>query len=139
MFSLKASELKRSKIGCFLWVSVALVYAAIFQLYLLPIQVKLSIPLVAVVVVLFILPSKKIGLDEQGAYVIESARRCELVFLRANGVQLIARLAMGSPLINYYWPRYIVIFYDSLPKEQYADLRSFAAQQILLNRNDNEK
>lgn len=82
----------------------------------------------------------EVGIDEQGAYLFDGRYFFRLAFVRANGIQLIAKVETEP---TFWWhgmlPPYRVIYCDNLPKSSYRRLRSFAAQQILLRRSENAK
>ncbi|MCV2403925.1 hypothetical protein OFY17_13720 [Marinomonas sp. C2222] len=98
---------------------------------------------VLLVVLLFALifqsPYKQIGIDEQGAFVEGKGQLQRVAFIRANGVYLVARVTSFINAPKKWYPNYVVIFRDSVSKDNYAILRSFAAQQILLNPNKDQK
>lgn len=79
-------------------------------------------------------PFNEVGIDEQGAFVKGKGQLQRVVFIRADSMQLIARVTTNATFLQRLYPRYVLIFRDSLSKEEYAILRSFASQQILLSR-----
>jgi hypothetical protein len=81
----------------------------------------------------------QVGIDEEGAFLFEHGRYIRLSFVRVNSIQLIAMQDHKSMLLRLFWPRFYVIFCDSVAGEQYRFLRSFAAQQILLRRSEEAK
>ncbi|RNF49024.1 hypothetical protein EBI00_13425 [Marinomonas hwangdonensis] len=100
--------------------------------------VSLCVVLVAVWMVCR--PVIKVGIDDQGAYLFDDRYFFRLVFVRANGFQLIAKVETEqASWWHYVLPPYRVIYCDNLPKSSYRRLRSFAAQQILLRRSEDAK
>ncbi|MGJ8647887.1 MAG: hypothetical protein ACSHXJ_13390 [Marinomonas colpomeniae] len=132
-----------------LWVLIALCYAALFQLYWMPAFLRAFLFLFAGIVGLLSLfysvvrarrgLRQKIGIDEQGAFLFENGQYKRLLFVRANSIQLIATMLDKPNLFSRFWPAHRVIFFDSVSKDQYNILRSFAAQQILLHRSEEAK
>jgi hypothetical protein len=84
-------------------------------------------------------PSRQISIDEQGAFLFDRGRFERLLFIRANGVQLIAKVDQDQTFIDRIWPKYRVIYRDSVGMEEYQVLRSYASQQILLRRSEEVK
>lgn len=86
-------------------------------------------------VVLFVLSfsaaEKYIGIDPDGAYMVQNEQRKGLVFLRINSLQLIARKVSGESFWQRIWPVFVVIYRDQMSIEEYELLGSFAAQQML--------
>ncbi|TYL48600.1 hypothetical protein FXV75_11985 [Marinomonas sp. IMCC 4694] len=80
-----------------------------------------------------------VGIDEMGAFVMNKGQCERLCFVRANGVQLIAKEDRKSHFREWLWPKYWVIYRDNIAQESYLILRSYAAQQILQRRNDKAK
>ena len=60
-------------------------------------------------------------------------------FIRANGVQLIAKVDQGQTFLDRIWPKYRVIYRDNVEAEVYQVMRSYAAQQVLLRRSEEAK
>ena len=124
---------------------MSLSYAVLLQLYWMPVFVRAFLYVFAGVMAFCWLfyqlrkTKKQIGIDEQGAFLFKRGRYIRLLFVRANGVQLIAKQDQGSMLLRYFWPKFHVIFCDSVKTETYRILRSFAAQQILLSRSEEAK
>lgn len=145
MFSLKTTELKCSWIGIGLWLFLLLAYAALLQIYWMPAfwraLLYLSVGLGGLVLIIrmFRQPARQLGLDEQGAFIFDRGRYERLLFIRANGVQLIAKVDQEQAFLDRIWPKYRVIYRDSVGKEEYQVLRSYAAQQILLRRSEEAK
>jgi hypothetical protein len=149
VFSLKTTELKGSRIGIGLWLMTVLAYVALLQMYWMPVfwraLLYLCLALVGVVFLnrMYYKPLRQIGIDEQGAFLFERERCERLIFVRANSIQLIAKVekktGLWSQFLSITWPRYRVIYCDSLSAYQYQKLRSFAAQQILLHRSGEVK
>ena len=142
VFSLKTTELKCSLISIGLWLFIAVAYAALLQAYWMPAfwraLLYLGIGLGGVVLFVrrFCQPSPQIGIDEQGAFLLNQERYERLLFIRANSVQLIAKVDQGQTFLRRVWPKYRVIYRDSVTEEVYRLLRSYAAQQILLHRSE---
>ncbi|WP_421849183.1 hypothetical protein [Marinomonas sp.] len=84
-------------------------------------------------------PARQIGIDEQGAFLFDRGGYERLLFIRANGVQLIAKVDQGQTFLDRIWPKYRVIYRDSVAVEAYQVLRSYAAQQILQRRSEEAK
>jgi hypothetical protein len=149
VFRLKTTDLKLSKVGILLWVLIALFYAALFQLYWMPAFLRAFWFLFTGIVGLLSLfysvvrarrgLRQKVGIDEQGAFLFENGQYKRLLFVRANSIQLIATMLDKPNLFSRFWPAYRVLFFDSVSKDQYNILRSFAAQQILLHRSEEAK
>ncbi|ETI58446.1 hypothetical protein [Marinomonas profundimaris] len=142
MFSLKATELKRSWVGIGLGGIIALIYVALLQLYWMPAWWRallfLCIGFVGVGLLLRSIrqPKRKIGIDEQGAFLLAREHYIRLVFIRVNAVQLIAKEATSTSFYDRFWPTHYVVYRDSLNEHSYRTLRSFAAQQMLLGRSE---
>lgn len=142
MFSLKATELKRSWVGIGLGGIIALIYVALLQLYWMPAWWRallfLCIGFVGVGLLLRSIrqPKRKIGIDEQGAFLLARGHYIRLVFIRVNAVQLIAKEEKSTNFYDRFCPTYYVIYRDSLNEHTYRTLRSFAAQQMLLGRSE---
>ena len=149
MFRLKTTDLRLSKVGVVLWIWIVLLYAALLQLYWMPAYLRaflfLSIGTVGFLLLMHSIfkarcnSRPKIGIDEQGAFLFENGQYKRLLFVRANSIQLIATMFDKPNLFSRFWPAYRVIFFDSVSKDQYNILRSFAAQQILLHRSEEAK
>jgi hypothetical protein len=145
VFSLKTTELKCSWIGIGLWLFVVVAYVALLQIYWMPAfwraLLYLSIGLGGLVLLIrmFRQPSRQISIDEQGAFLFDRGCYERLLFIRANGVQLIAKVDQGQTFLDRNWSKYRVIYRDSVPGNQYKILRSYAAQQILLHRSEEAK
>ena len=128
-----------------LWLFLALAYVALLQIYWMPAfwraLLYLSVGLGGLVFIirLFRQPSRKIGVDEQGAFLFDRGTYERLLFIRVNGIQLIAKVDRELVIWDRIWPKYRVIFRDSLSSEHYNRLRSYAAQQILLRRSEESK
>ncbi len=84
-------------------------------------------------------PARQIGIDEQGTFLLESGVYKRLSFVRANAVQLIAKVEQGQTFWARIWPQYRVIYRDNVPANVYRVLRSYAAQHILLHRSEDAK
>ncbi|NLQ18947.1 hypothetical protein HGG82_15170 [Marinomonas sp. M1K-6] len=144
MFSLKTTELKGSRIGLALWLVTAIAYAALLRLYWVPVDWQALFYALAcasgVWLVWFVRrTSRRIGIDDQGAFLFERGAYKRLVFIRANDFQLIARVDQGDRFWAQCWPVFRVIYRDSVDANQYQILRSFAAQQIVLRRSERPK
>ena len=128
-----------------LWLILALAYVALLQIYWMPAfwraLLYLCVGLGGLVFIIRLLrqPSKKIGIDDQGAFLFDRGVYERLLFIRANGIQLIAKVEREVVIWDRIWPQYRVIYRDSLSSEHYNRLRSFAAQQILLRRSEEGK
>lgn len=149
MFRLKTTDLRLSKVGVVLWIWIVLLYAALLQLYWMPAYLRaflfLSIGTVGFLLLMHSIfkarcnSRPKIGIDEQGAFLFKNGQYERLLFVRANGIQLIATTLKQKSFLGQLFPTYKVIFFDSLSKVEYSTLRSFAAQQILLSRSEETK
>ena len=137
MYSLKVTKLNSSWIGVTLWV-IAISCCFLLlpwyfwssgqQLLLLCTYIVL---LVALFVLSFSAAEKYIGIDPDGAYMVQNEQRIGLVFLRINSLQLIARKVSGESFWQRIWPVFVVIYRDQVSIEEYELLGSFAAQQML--------
>ena len=120
-------------------------YVALLQIYWMPAfwraLLYLSVGLGGLVLLIrmFRQPSRQISIDEQGTFLFDRGSYERLLFIRANGVQLIAKVDRGQTFLDRIWPKYRVIYRDSMPRNQYKILRSYAAQQILLRRSEEAK
>lgn len=124
-----------------MWTLVVLCAMALIQLYWMPVTwrialyVCISLCASLVLVWAFQRSAAEVGIDAEGAYLYKRGRFFRLVFVRANRVQLIARIeAEQVAWWHRVMPFYQVIYCDGLPRDSYRRLRSFAAQQILLSR-----
>ncbi|MCB5160963.1 hypothetical protein [Marinomonas algarum] len=144
MFSLKASRLKTSRLGVAVWLLVLVTCLVLLQGYWMPAVWRAFLLCGVVIVSLLGLiythrRAKYITLNEQGAFLCQGEAYDPLIFVRANAIQLIAKRKRSVRVVDCVWPAYQVIYRDSLGAQEYAVLRSFAAQQILLGRHDNAK
>jgi len=145
VFSLKATELRCSWIGIGLWFVVAATYAALLHLYWMPVFLRASLYFLVGLFAALLLyrlvrqPVLQIGIDEQGAFLLQHGQYTRLLFIRANGVQLIAKEDKTQTIFDRFWPVYRVVYFDNVTEDQYRVLRSFAAQQILLCRSEDAK
>lgn len=145
VFSLKTTELKCSLISIGLWLFIVVAYAALLQIYWMPAfwraLLYLSVGLGGVVLLVRTVcqSSPQIGIDEQGAFLLNQGRYERLLFIRANSVQLIAKVDQGQAFLRRVWPKYQVIYRDNVTEDVYRILRSYAAQQILLHRSEMHK
>ncbi|WP_187424888.1 hypothetical protein [Marinomonas sp. IMCC 4694] len=145
MFSLKSTELRPSWLSVALWLVIAATSAALLQRYWMPAFWRVSLFLCALMFVLVWCIRWRcqvgivVGIDEMGAFVMNKGQCERLCFVRANGVQLIAKEDRKSHFREWLWPKYWVIYRDNIAQESYLILRSYAAQQILQRRNDKAK
>lgn len=145
VFSLKTTELKCSWISVGLWLFLVVSYAALLQIYWMPAYWRallyMSVGLVGLTLLIRMLrkPVRQIGIDEQGVFLLDRGGYERLLFIRANGVQLIAKVDQVQTFWDKIWPKYRVIYRDSVGMEVYQVLRSYAAQQILLRRSEEAK
>ncbi|WP_156486253.1 hypothetical protein [Marinomonas sp. TW1] len=77
-------------------------------------------------------PRSQIGIDADGAYLCRREEQIRLHFVRVNAVQLIAKRVSEETIWHRIWPQFYLIYRDQLKGEEYALLRSFAAQDRLL-------
>lgn len=145
MFSLKTTELKRSWIGLSLWLLTVLAYMALLQVFWMPafwralFYVGVGLFCIILLVRAFLRENQLVGIGEQGAFLFKRGRYERLIFVRANNLQLIARVDPDQAFLASIWPSYRVIYRDSVPLDEYHTLLSFAAQQILLRRSEEAK
>lgn len=138
-------ELKGSWIGALLWLIIAVLCAGLLQRYWMPVVWRVSIlTMTGFVIVVFLFRvshqvTQKIRIDEQGAFLLRKGRFIKLEFVRVNGIQLIAKLYREDKILDAIWPAYKVIYRDSVSRDDYQMLVSFAAQQILLRRSEEAK
>lgn len=138
-------ELKGSWIGALLWLIIAVLCAGLLQRYWMPVVWRVSIlTMTGFVIVVFLFRvshqvTQKIRIDEQGAFLLRKGRFIKLEFVRVNGIQLIAKLYREGKILDAIWPAYKVIYRDSVSRDDYQMLVSFAAQQILLRRSEEAK
>lgn len=83
--------------------------------------------------------TQQISINEQGAFLFNKGRFIRLEFVRTNSIQLIAKMHREQKLVGMIWPAYQVIYRDSISRDDYQLLRSYAAQQILLRRSEEAK
>lgn len=83
--------------------------------------------------------TQHVSIDGQGAFLLKKGRFIKLEFVRANSIQLIAKMCRGHRVVDLIWPTYRVIYRDSVSRNDYQVLRSFAAQQILLRQSEETK
>ncbi|RNF73739.1 hypothetical protein EBI01_08470 [Marinomonas rhizomae] len=120
-------------------------YAALLQVYWMPAYWRALLYLGGGLVGLTLLirmlhkPLRQIGIDEQGVFLLDRGGYERLLFIRANGVQLIAKADQEQTFWGKIWPKYRVIYRDSVGMEVYQVLRSYAAQQILRRRSEEAK
>ncbi|QUX94744.1 hypothetical protein C0J08_04680 [Marinomonas sp. CT5] len=128
-----------------LWLVLALAYVALLQIFWMPAfwraLLYLSVGLGGLVLMVqrFRQPLRKIGIDDQGGFIFDLGVYERLLFIRANSLQLIAKVDKEKSLFRRVWPKYRVIYRDSLSSREYKILRSYAAQQILLRRSEEAK
>ena len=148
MYNLPRTDLKPSKVAALLLSLVTFCYFILLHIFWLPAVLRAflyAFVLVFIVLYFFDVFCKRkaqISIDQQVVSFTEwrasnnrAARASSLRFVRANAVQLIACVQHENERwFHRLWPSYKVIFYDSLNVDQYAQLRSFAAQQIVLGR-----
>ncbi len=148
MYSLPRTDLNPSKVSALLLSLVIFCYLILLQVFWVPAALRAFLyVLVLVFIVLYFFDvfckrKAQISIEQQVVSLIEwrtssnkAVRTSSLRFVRANAVQLIACVQdENERWFHRVWPSYKVIFYDSLNADQYAQLRSFAAQQIVLNR-----
>ncbi|MBR7889441.1 hypothetical protein J9B83_10860 [Marinomonas sp. A79] len=145
MFSLKATELKRSTISTAVWLMVTLCYLALLKLFWMPtiwwalLLLAVAIVWLAVGVIGWRQPAVTLSLHEDNAILCRGSQCQSLIFVRFNALQLIAKINRGSRWQDLLWPKFQVIYRDSLSPEDYQIVRSFAAQQILLHRSEENK
>ncbi|MBJ7536920.1 hypothetical protein [Marinomonas transparens] len=122
------------------WLIFAGCCAFLLQLFWMPIVWRVSLFIfVFVLVSAFAIyrmyqPASQVGIDELGAFWCEGEQYFRLNFIRVNGIQLIAQCPKENRFLNYFLPRFRVIYRDSVSYDTYRTLRSFASQQILLRR-----
>jgi hypothetical protein len=120
-------------------------YAALLQVYWMPafwralLYLSVGLGWLALLIRIFFQSSRQIGIDEQGAFLLNRGCYERLLFIRVNGVQLIAKVDQGQTFWGLIFPKYRVIYRDSVSGDQYKILRSYAAQQILLRRSEEAK
>jgi hypothetical protein len=145
VYSQQKIELKSSWIGALLWFVIAVLCAGLLQLYWMPVVWRASILTMTgfVAVVLFFSIShqvtQQISIDDQGGFLLKKGRLIRLEFVRVNSIQLIAKLHRENNIVDFIWPAYKAIYRDSVSRDDYHMLRSFAAQQILLRRSEEAK
>lgn len=84
-------------------------------------------------------PLPTLSLHEQDATLCIGSRCQSVTFVRVNAIQLIAKMDQTSSWRSRFWPSFYLIYRDSLAPEAYQMVRSFAAQQMLLQRSDKEE
>lgn len=115
-------------------------YAALLQLFWMPALLRACLLLgTFLAVLLFLLYQHKhneahIGIHAEGAFLYKRGRVINLLFVRANSFQLIAKQEQQPKWLGWLWPQFYVVYCDSVGIEDYRVLQSFAAQQILLSR-----
>lgn len=120
-------------------------YAALLQVYWMPafwralLYLSVGLGWLALLIRIFFQSSRQIGIDEQGAFLLNRGCYERLLFIRVNGVQLIAKVDQGQTFRGLIFPKYRVIYRDSVSGDQYKILRSYAAQQIFLRRSEDAK
>ncbi|PYF78332.1 hypothetical protein DFP75_11223 [Marinomonas alcarazii] len=145
MFSLKTTELKGSWIGLSVWLLTVIAYMALLQVFWMPafwralFYIGIGLLSATLLIRAFFMEKQRVGIDGQGAYLVKNGHYARLTFVRANSVQLIARVERGKSFVARIWPNYRVIYRDSVQLDQYHTLLSYAAQQILLSRSEEAK
>ncbi|ETX10599.1 hypothetical protein MUS1_13530 [Marinomonas ushuaiensis DSM 15871] len=146
MYSQQTVELKGSWIGALLWLVVTVLSAGLLQLYWMPVIWRVSILSMMGFTVAFLFfrviyqeVKQQIGIENSDVFLFKKECLIPLEFVRANGIQLIAKMHRENKILDVVWPAYKVIYRDSVSRDDYQRLRSFAAQQILLRRSEEAK
>lgn len=120
-------------------------YMALLQVFWMPafwralFYVGVGLLCTIILTCVFFIENQWVGIDEQGAFLYKRGRYERLIFVRANNVQLIARVDRGETFLKSIWPSYRVIYRDSVQLSEYHTLLSYAAQQILLRHSEEAK
>ncbi|AEF55778.1 hypothetical protein Mar181_2747 [Marinomonas posidonica IVIA-Po-181] len=138
VFSLTATKLNFSWVSVGLWTSASASCFILLPFYWWPDVWQVTFSILYSVIVLVSLglawrqPRSHIGIDSDGAYLRQHNNDLiRLDFVRANAVQLIARKVSDDTIWYSVWPQFCLIYRDQLGLEDYALLRSFAAQDML--------
>ncbi|WP_181799789.1 hypothetical protein [Marinomonas aquiplantarum] len=139
MFSLTATKLNFSWLSVGLWTSASASCFILIPFYWWPDVWQVAFFILYGVIVFASLgfawcqPRCQIGIDPDGAYLCRHDGQVRLHFVRANAVQLIAKRVSVDTVWHRIWPQFYLIYRDQLQSEDYALLRSFAAQDKLLH------